>query len=366
MARVDRRAEFGWRRYLLAVTCIALGTGCELGSQPAGTAVRRAWESPPATAESDAPAQRLADESDTGPPNRDTGRSAGATAVATVNGVHIPRDQFQRLLIDMYGIDLLDLQIRVSLAKQAAAAKGLAVSDADIRAEYERALVALALPGGHATPEQVDAAEAERLLEQVLARNHVGRRQFMLKVEMDAYLRKLAESQVVVTDEMLPAEYERCYGERVQVRHIQLDSLADVQQVRERLAAGESFGDVARACSRNTVTGMNGGLLPPFSRHDDAPALLKEAAFALEVGQVSATIAENGVFQVLRLEQRFPASQVRLEYVKDELRRRLRDRLVAERMVDLAAGLFDRAVIRISDPSLAEQFRVRYPGLAGR
>lgn len=217
------------------------------------------------------------------------------------------------------------------------------------------------MPAATTDPPAVDIAEAEAVLDQVLRRNRVGRKQFMLKVEMDACHRALAESDVTISDELLPAEYERAYGERVRVRHIQLDSLSDVRAVRERLRAGEPFADLAKQLSRNTVTGMNGGLLPTFSRYDeDVPPLLRDTAFELEVGQISNAIQQDGSYHVLLLDARYPASNVDIEYVKDELHRRLRRRIVQDRMVEIAGRLFDRAKIEIRDPMLRKQFEARY------
>lgn len=334
-------------------------TGCQTGASSGGLSVGQAWERPPQSAE---PASQPAAEetTDAGAP-LPLPPAPSSPAVATVNGIDVSRDAFESLLIELYGLDLLELQIRLLLARSAVAAKGLTVDDADVRAEHERALAQLVLPAGASESAGVDLPQAEALLEQMLRRNRVGRKQFMLKVEMDACLRKLAEGAVTVTDEMLPAEYERAYGERVRVRHIQLDSLAEVHEVRAHLNAGESFADLAAKRSRNTVTGMNGGMLPPFSKFDeDVPPLLRDTAFELTVGQVSNAIQQDGVYQIIMLDARFPASSVSIDFVKDELRRRLRRRLVQEAMVDIASQLFDRAKVEIHDPVLRAQFRSRY------
>jgi hypothetical protein len=50
-----------------------------------------------------------------------------------------------------------------------------------------------------------------------------------------------------------------------------------------------------------------------------------------------------------------------VDLVRDELRARLRRRLVEDRMRQLAADLFDNADIRIDNPTLLRQFQERYP-----
>lgn len=347
----------------LAIALTLASNGCEAPSSGGGVSVGQAWDSTRQVPQNEPQKQPAQEEPSATKP---VVPMPAAPAIATVNGIPLPRADFESLLIESYGLDLLELQIRVQLARSAVAAKKLAVGQAEIRAEYERALAQLVLPAGASDTANVNMNEAEALLDQMLRRNHVSRKQFMLKVEMDACHRALAEHSVTVTDDLLPAEYERTYGERVRVRHIQLDSLAEAQKVRDRLNAGDSFADLAKQFSRNTVTGMNGGLLPPFSRYDeDVPPLLRDTAFALSVGQVSNVIQEDGSYQIIQLDARYPASSVDIEYVKDELRRRVRRRLVQEAMVDIASQLFDRAKIEIHDPMLRSQFRSRYLRPAG-
>jgi parvulin-like peptidyl-prolyl isomerase len=348
-----------------ALGILLLGNGCTAERKPADPSVTQAWEAPtpvqtaepahfplppPPAPEPRDPAAAYAE-----PIVDDVGNP-----IALVNGLAIDRQRVADILIDAYGADLVDLLIRLELAKARAAAEGLGVSREDVRAEYEQALRRISSPVLD-SGDRFDRRAAERVLDSMLQRNGVSKTQFMLKIEQDAYLRKLAERDVVVDDKLLPAEHDRVYGPRVQIRHMQLDSLAAASQVREQLDAGVDFDLLVRKYSRNEVTAAGGGLLPPFSRHDDVPPLLREAAFSLEDGQVSNVIFENGSYHIIRVERHFPPSEVPVDLVADELRERLRRRLVEERMRQLAADLFDRADLEITDPALARRLREKYP-----
>jgi peptidyl-prolyl cis-trans isomerase D len=181
-----------------------------------------------------------------------------------------------------------------------------------------------------------------------------------------ALLRKLAERQVRPTDADVRAEYELRYGQRVQIRHIQVPTLQETTEINRLLAAGQSFEQVARAHSRNLATAQDGGLLPAFAYVDPSvPATLREAAFELTPGQISKPIKVNEEYHILKLEQRLPGGQVSLEQVRAALEASVRDRLVAEKMRQLRDAMVARCRIRILDADLRRAYNENRKTLEG-
>ncbi len=354
--------------HLILLSCIGgvlAATGCAGTSRRPADAVTRAWDSPTAPPGSEnVKSNSTGDTGRASDSNTETSRSPGAPAIARVNDVPISRQRVADILINAFGVDTLELLIRLELARKRADLDGITVSSADVRVEYDRALREIASPIVPENETQLDHDNAERVLETMLARNHLSKAQFMIRIEQNAYLRKLAERSVVVDDRLLAAEYERAYGERVRIRHMQLNSLSEVTEVRTRLAEGADFELLIAKYSRNNVTATAGGLLPAFSRDDDVPPLLRDAAFALGEGRISNPIHEEGSYHLIRLEQRIAASSVPIDEVRDELRVRLRRRLIDARMRQIAADLFDDARIEIRDATLLQQFRANYPNAA--
>jgi len=330
-------------------------SGCAKPAPAPVGQVAQAWESPPSGQQ----AVVIRPVRPAGPPAETP--APASEPIATINGVAIPRKEFVDLLLEGHGLATLEALIVLEAARQQARSLGIELTQADIDAEYERQLIELSSPVGSATPTLPDRDVGERLLEQILARRNMSRREYMLLTERNAYLRKIAASQVKVTDDMLPAEYEKAYGEKVQIRHIQLASRSELTRVQSLLDSGEDFARLARQYSHNPLTRSKGGLLPPFARGDEVPKALQEAAFALKPGQISAPIFEDNWYHIIKLERRFPPSNVPLEHVADQLRRRLRDRLIRKRMDELAQKLFREAVVRIRDPVLRRQFQEKYP-----
>lgn len=133
--------------------------------------------------------------------------------------------------------------------------------------------------------------------------------------------------------------------ERVRARHVLIraaenapDEVADAakaraEAARERLAGGESFVNVAGDVSQDAVTSSKGGELGLFARGQNDPAI-DEAAFALEVGELSDVVRSTYGFHVLRVDERIPAVVPTLEDATEEIARELASEAKAEALSD--------------------------------
>jgi len=356
-----RQGVAGWA-FPVCLACILLApAGCTTGD-PTVKPIAQAWRG------SGQP-EPVADDGPT-PPAADHGAEAPATApapIATVNERPVSRRKLIELLVAGRGAEVLDELIVLELARARAEAAGLAVSPADIENEYDESLRSMLsdLPG--ADPDSFDRDAAEALLEEVLLSRGLSRQEFRLGVTRNAYLRKLAAAGLRFDDQELRAEFDRAYGERVRIRHIQVAGLDDAERIRRQLAAGADFASLAREQSANRATAANGGLLRPFTRDtSDVPALLREAAFQLPAGEVSNPIRVNNWYHLLRVEERIGPSQVEFEEVRGELQRKLAARRIRAEMMHLSAELFEAAEIRVLDPLLESEFLRRHPEKAPR
>jgi parvulin-like peptidyl-prolyl isomerase len=290
------------------------------------------------------------------------------TVLAVVNGIPISRSQIVPLLIESHGLSLLEEMILLTAAKQKAAQMGLTVSDKDIAAAHEEALVRLQMPiVGNPDPSEVylNREVGEGLLSEFLLAKNISRQDWNRRMEQRAYLHAIARAQIEneqITEAELKKEYELAYGERIQVRHIQLTSMAAVDRVTAQFQQNKDFELLARQMSENGITSVNGGLLPPFTRHDPAVTpMFARMAFDLQEGQISPVFQEGSWYHIVKLERRFPASSVGFENVDHEkLRSRLIARRVAERQDQLERELFEAASVSIRDPMLSRQFRAKH------
>ena len=342
-----------------AVLLVVIGTAgaCTATKSGARTTVPDAWRNPstppqaePSTATRTSP-----------PPAEPVSTPRDDTTLAIVDGTPVMREQLVELLIRAHGVGALEQLIVLEAAKRETAARELTVTQADIDAEYDGALRRLlsTLPAGADAP--LERALGERLLEQILSSRQVSRAEYLMSVRRNAYLRKIVEHDMRFTDEQVEGEFERAYGERVKVRHVQVASLTEAERIERLLADGADFAELARKYSANPNTAPSGGLLRVFSREDqDVPALMRETAFALEPGAHSNVLRVGEWFHLLEVEEHYPPGEVALHRVRDEVKNRLRRRLTEPAMQQLHQTLLRQAQVQILDPVLAEEFKRKH------
>ncbi len=352
-------------RFLLVALSAAILVGCGPRERVAPSTVGKAWQEQqqtesPAKPASQEPALRTA----TGPTGEGQARDtiSREPPIATVDGQPIARRRVVDLLLRSHGVGVLEQLIVLDAAERLATDKGLSITRADLDREYDHALRQLTDPLATVTPESFDRAAAERVLENVLARRNISREEFLTGVRRNALLRRIVESEQAFTDEQLRQEYDRRYGRRVRIRHIQLATPAEVGRVEDRLATGDAFDELARRFSANEASARRGGLLKPFSaRDEDLPRLLRDVAFGLAPGEVSSAARVGDWYHLIKLVEALPAENVDFPQVRTELEQRLRDRLTGPAMRALYERLFQEATIRIHDPVLQQAFGEKHP-----
>ncbi|MBW4933575.1 SurA N-terminal domain-containing protein [Marinobacter sp. F4206] len=112
--------------------------------------------------------------------------------------------------------------------------------------------------------------------------------------------------------------------------------------IRERLAAGESFADLAREYSIDTVSAEEGGDLGYAGRgvYDEA---FEEALFALEEGEVSAAVETSFGVHLIKLDDVRRSEVPALEEIADQLRNELARDRAEERFAEIRTQLADSA-----------------------
>lgn len=350
---------------IVAVSCFVAGLahffGCASTAQPPPASPGEVWQQRDGRRAD----QPLAPIGNPAPDDRAASGGTGvalADPIATVNGRAISRARMVSLLLRAQGPALLEQFIILEAAESLAAREGLSITKVDVDREHEMALRRLSDPLAALAPDAFDRAAAERLLGSVLAERNISHEEFQLGMRRNALLRKIVEARLTISDVQLRQEYERRFARRVQVRDIMLASLSDVARVEERLRAGEDFAEAARRYSASAVGARLGGLLEPFSECDDVvPALLRETAFRLEPGQVSAALRVGNWYHLIKVDKQLPAESPDFAAVRGELERTTRARLAEPAIEELYEQLFREAVVEIHDPVLREVFRQRYP-----
>ena len=124
-------------------------------------------------------------------------------------------------------------------------------------------------------------------------------------------------------------------GEEVHARHILVNTEEEAQAAIDRLDAGEDFATVAQELSIGP-SGPDGGDLGFFKKEDMVPEF-SDAAFALQLGEISGPVQSPFGWHVIRVEERRQAEAPPLEQVAGQLSNQIAQEIVGQRIEDLRA-----------------------------
>lgn len=282
---------------------------------------------------------------------------ADNTTIARVGASVITRDQLIKPLLEAHGLPLLLNLVQLEMAKQEAKVAGVTLSPTDAPAEQDRTLDRMF------RDQKAEKTEYAALLNQFLERRNMSRVEWNLLMEINATLRKVCEAKArgAIKDEQLSTAFMQLYGEKVQVRHIQVSNLQEIAEARRRLAAGETFESIARAMSRNSLTSPLGGEVRPFTMQSPYPQSFKDAAFVLKnKNEVSSPVQADNAYHLIQLMDRIAPKVIKFEDVKASIREDLEERLVQQMTQDLRAQLSDQATrsLVILEPTLKARYEL--------
>ena len=219
------------------------------------------------------------------------GRADDGDAFVIVNGRPITRTEVVDVLMEAHGLSITQQLIVLELARQETKRRGLEVTAADVEAEFRRALDQII--AGVDSDGTVTEESKRQALQTMLEEKNISMAEFLIGMERNAHLRKAVQQELRINEATLREEFARTYGEKVAVRHIQI-SVSDaalLNRALDQLRQGKDFAEVARQLSQNAATAAQGGQMAPFTFDDpEIPAALREAAFALRPGEVSAAV----------------------------------------------------------------------------
>lgn len=274
------------------------------------------------------------------------GMQRGTGVAATINGEVIYQAELNReiaAIARQYGIDLtseqgreqrgeiarivLDQLIDQRLILQEARRRDTLAGDAQVDQAVEEIKANF--------PSEAEFADA--LQQRGLTLNDLRER---LRTTLTVQNLQAKVSTAAVTEEEIRkafaesrAEYDR--PAQVRVRHILLESEADARLVLARLQRGAKFEELAAQRSRDPGSKDQGGDLGFVAQGQLVPEF-EQAAFALQIGQVSAPVKTQFGYHIIQVLERQAAQPAALDQVREQIRRQL---LAQKQEADFTAWL---------------------------
>jgi foldase protein PrsA len=245
---------------------------------------------------------------------QDTPRSAesgqDAVAVAMVNGDPVLKDELFEVLYAQGGADALEQLVARKLIAQEAERMNIEISEAELDEEIEQIV-----------SENFQGSRDDFL--SVLELYGISEESFIEDARLNLLVRKLAMTEIETTEQDLVDFFDSHYylfeeREQVEARHILVESEEEANNIIEKLNDGEDFAELAALNSIDLSNNDNAGYLGFFGRGEMVEEF-EEAAFNLEIGEVSSAVETMFGFHIIELLDRTEEVEVQYDDVKDEV-----------------------------------------------
>jgi len=232
----------------------------------------------------------------------------GNAKVASVNGENINKAELYDLMVKQSGQQALDSLISQKIVDFEAEKQGIAVSEEDIQKEMEQYYKNY---GGEEAFIQTLAASGYTLDD--------IKKDMILTVK----IKKLMEPRISISEDEIKAYFEEnkasfAQEKQVKASHILVDTEEKAKEIKEKLTNGEDFAQLAKENSTDTETREKGGELGFFGSGKMVKEF-EEAAFALNVGEISTPVKTEYGYHIIKVEEITDAQEANYDQSKGEI-----------------------------------------------
>lgn len=228
--------------------------------------------------------------------------------VAKVDGVKINQDEFYDRLLMVSGNEVLETLIAEVLVDLESEKLDIEITQEQIDEELE------SLAGYYGGEDGLRSAMENSNTSMDVLEGQITNN---LKVQ------ELVKPYIDISDEDIEAYFESNkevlnIPEQISARHILVDTEEEADEIHGKILAGEDFEDLANEFSKDS-NGEDGGNLGLFGR-GSMVAEFEQAAFSLEVGEVSQPVESSFGFHIIRVDEINEPRDATLEEFEDDIR----------------------------------------------
>jgi parvulin-like peptidyl-prolyl isomerase len=273
--------------------------------------------------------------------------------MAVVNGEQIQREMLANECLRRYGEEVLENLINRQIIAQACQARNVVIADGDLDAEIRN----VAERFGLTVDRWLSVLQSERNIDPMQYRTDI--------IWPTVALRRLASTQVTVTDEEFRQAFESEYGPKIKARVIAVSSREKADRLQQMAQSDpDRFPQLAKEYSEDRATASVHGVIPPIRKHV-GDANIEQIAYSLKEGEVSPVIQVGNQYLILKCEQHIARTFVSTENmaaIEKQIRQQVSDHKMRLESASLFQDLQSRAqIIKILGD---HELTGRHPGLA--
>lgn len=238
-------------------------------------------------------------------------------AIAKINGDAISKDELYDVMVKQYGAATVEQLIADKIVASEAKKQKITISDEELNKEVDKLK---------------ESYGGEEAFEQVLASNNTT--VDVLKEDLKNYLtmRKLIEPQIEITDEELKTYFDEnkdSLGEAEQVKasHILIEDESTAKEIKQKLADGADFAELAKEYSTDEGSKENGGELGFFPRGTMVTEF-EDVAFSLPINEISDPVKSDYGYHIIKVEEKKEAKEANF----DDSKAAIKETLIDEKM----------------------------------
>lgn len=238
-------------------------------------------------------------------------------AIAKINGDAISKDELYDVMVEQYGAATVEQLIADKIVASEAKKQKITISDEELNKEVDKLK---------------ESYGGEEVFEQMLASNNTT--VDVLKEDLKNYLTisKLIEPQIKITDEELKTYFDEnkdSLGEAEQVKasHILVEDEATAKEIKQKLADGADFAELAKEYSTDEGSKENGGELGFFPRGTMVTEF-EDVAFSLPINEISEPVKSDYGYHIIKVEEKKEAKEANF----DDSKASIKETLIDEKM----------------------------------
>lgn len=233
-------------------------------------------------------------------------------AIAKINGEAISKNELYDVMVEQYGAATVEQLIADKIVASEAKKEKITITDEELNEEVDKLK---------------ESYGGEEVFDQMLASNNTTLE--VLKEDLKNYLtlRKLIEPQIEITDDELKAYFDEnkdTLGQEEQVKasHILVEDEAIAKEIKQKLADGADFAELAKEYSTDEGSKDNGGELGFFPRGTMVTEF-EDVAFALPVNQISEPVKSDYGYHIIKVEEKKEAKEANYDDSKASIKETL-------------------------------------------